>query len=127
MSRHAFNPPGETPPSPMYSFGASAEGWVHTSGIVAIDERGVTQHSGDARAQTDFVLCRIGKILAQRDCSFDDVVLAQIFLKSMSDYQDMNSAYATYFPSNAPARFCISAGLVKDDWLVEINVIAKAK
>lgn len=127
MSRFTFGPQGEVPPSPMYSFGASADGFVFTAGIVAIDAQGATQHPGDAQAQTRYVLDTIGRILNEKGCGFDDVLLTQIYLKSMDDYKAMNVAYSDYFPVNPPPRFCIAAGLVKDDWLVEIAAIAKSK
>lgn len=126
MSRHAFNPPGGRPPSSMYSLGAGADGWVFTSGIVAVDEQGVTQHPGDAAGQTRHVLDQIGRILQARGCGFDDVLFVHVYLKSMADYREMNQVYAEYFPDRPPARFCVAAGLVKDDWLVEITVTAKA-
>ena len=110
----------------MYSFGASADGLVFTAGIVAIDTQGVTQHVGDAEAQTRHVLDTVGRILESKGCGFEDVVIAHIYLKTMDDYKAMNKAYGDYFRVAPPARFCVAAGLVKDDWLVEIAVVAKA-
>lgn len=127
MSRHAFNPPGSAPPSPMYSFGAAADGWVVTSGIVAVDERGETQHPGDAAGQTRHVLDQVGRILRAAGCGFEDVLFVHVYLKTMADYADMNRVYAEYFGDRPPARFCVAAGLVKEDWLVEITATATAK
>ena len=127
MSQHAFNPPGRIPASPMYSHGAVAGGLIFTAGIVAIDEKGQTQHVGDAGAQTHHILATIGDILAARNASFDDVLMVHVYLKTMDDYAAMNAVYADVFPAPRPARFCVAAGLVKDDWLVEIAVVAQAK
>ena len=36
----------------------------------------------------------------------------------------MNKAYAEYFSENPPARYCIQAPLVREEFLVEIAAIA---
>jgi aminoacrylate peracid reductase len=127
MAQHAFNPPGRTPASPLYSYGAAGGGLLFTAGIVAVDDQGATQHPGDAKAQTHAVLGTIAQILAARGAGFEDVLMVQIYLRSMADYAAVNAAYAEVFQGLRPARFCVAAGLVRDDWLVEIAVVAAAR
>jgi aminoacrylate peracid reductase len=54
----------------------------------------------------------------------DDVTFNQIFIKEWADYAAVNAVYAEFFPGEKPARYCIQAGLVKADALIEIASIA---
>jgi aminoacrylate peracid reductase len=56
--------------------------------------------------------------------SMDDVTFNHIFVKDWADYAAINQVYAEYFPGDKPARYCIQAGLVKPDALVEIASVA---
>ena len=53
-----------------------------------------------------------------------DIVFNTIILKDLADYRAMDDVYSEYFPTEPPARYCITAGLVQDDFLVEIASIA---
>lgn len=124
MSKYAYDPGGEKPPAPTYSFGALAGNFVFTAGIVAIDAEGKAVHLGDAEAQTAYVLDVIGKILRAKDAGYDDVAMVHVYLKTMEDYQAMNRAYIRYFPDRPPPRFCVQTQLVREEWLVEIVAVA---
>nr|WP_272800568.1 Rid family hydrolase [Sphingobium sp. AntQ-1] len=47
-----------------------------------------------------------------------------MFLKNLDDYAAFNTVYATYFPGDKPARYCVKCELVKPDCLVEIASVA---
>jgi aminoacrylate peracid reductase len=76
------------------------------------------------KAQTRAVLESIEAVLEAGGCKMSDIAFNTIILKSMADYRAMNEVYSEYFPKNPPARYCITAGLVRDDFLVEIASIA---
>ena len=44
--------------------------------------------------------------------------------RDWADYAAINAVYAEYFPGDKPARYCIQAGLVRPDFLVEIASVA---
>ena len=47
-----------------------------------------------------------------------------IIVKDMADYAAVNEVYRGYFGAHPPARYCIAAQLVRDEFLVEIASIA---
>jgi len=56
--------------------------------------------------------------------TIDDIVYNAIFLKNREDYAAFNEVYAEYFGANPPARYCIIAELVREEFLVEIATTA---
>ncbi|HUA57076.1 MAG TPA: pyrimidine utilization protein C [Candidatus Sulfotelmatobacter sp.] len=124
MPRTPIIPKGSAPPLAPYSPGVRAGNTVYVSGVLALDTAGKLVGAGDVKAQTRHVLESIKAIVETAGGSLDDVVYNAIFLKDLADYGKMNEVYATYFPSQPPARYCIRADLVKPEFLVEISAIA---
>ena len=92
--------------------------------MVAMDSDGKTVGVGDARAQTRAVLEAIKAVLEAAGGKMSDITFNTIILKDFADYKAMNEVYAEYFPTKPPARYCIKAGLVREDFLVEIASVA---
>ena len=109
-----------------YSQAIRANGFVFTSGLIAIDP--VTQQliTGDVAAQTDRVLKNLSAILTAAGSGLDRVVRTTVFLKNMNDFAAMNEVYGRYFTSAAPARSTVEVARLPKDVLVEIDVIALA-
>jgi 2-iminobutanoate/2-iminopropanoate deaminase len=107
-----------------YSQAIKANGFVFTSGQIAIDP--ATQHvvAGDIAAQTDRVLRNVSEILKAAGSGLEKVVRSTVFLKDMNDFAAMNQVYAKYFTSAAPARSTVEVARLPKDVLVEIDVIA---
>ncbi|MGA2795108.1 MAG: Rid family hydrolase [Roseiarcus sp.] len=117
-------PNGSPPPLAPYSPGVRADRTIYVSGTVPTNSKGETVGVGDVKAQTRAVLESIKAVLEAGGCKMSDIAFNTIVLKSMADYRAMNEVYSDYFPKNPPARYCITAGLVRDDFLVEIASIA---
>lgn len=107
-----------------YSPGAMADGIVYVSGTLALDKETNVVHVGDAAKQTEFVLEQIKSVIEAAGGTMADVTFNQIFLTDWANYAAINTVYATYFPGDKPARYCIQCGLVKKDALVEIATTA---
>jgi len=120
MAIQPITPPGSPPPLAPYSSAVRAGDTVYVSGTLPIACDGSTVSPGDVRAQTRHVLDTISAVLQAAGASLADVAFNQIFLKDLADYAAFNEVYATYFPGNPPARYCIRADLVKPEFLVEI-------
>jgi 2-iminobutanoate/2-iminopropanoate deaminase len=107
-----------------YSQAIKANGFIFTSGQIAIDP--VTQQviTGDVAAQTDRVLRNLSEILEAAGSGLGKVVRATVFLKSMNDFAAMNGVYGKYFSSVPPARATVEVARLPKDVLVEIDVIA---
>jgi len=109
-----------------YSQAIKANGFVFTSGQIAIDPATQQVVAGDAAAQTDRVLRNVSEILEAAGSGLGKVVRSTVFLKNMSDFAAMNQVYGQYFSSDAPARSTVEVARLPKDVLVEIDVIALA-
>jgi 2-iminobutanoate/2-iminopropanoate deaminase len=107
-----------------YSQAIKANGFVFTSGQVAIDPATQQVIVGDVAAQTDRVLKNVSSILNAAGTGLEKVVRSTVFLKNMSDFQAMNEVYGRYFSAAPPARSTVEAARLPKDVLVEIDVIA---
>jgi aminoacrylate peracid reductase len=124
MKKTVIIPKGSSKPLAPYSPGTGAGNVVYVSGMVALDGEGKTIGVGDVKAQTRAVLEAIKSVLEVAGGTMADITFNTIILKDFADYKAMNQVYAEYFPIDPPARYCITAGLVREDFLVEIASIA---
>jgi 2-iminobutanoate/2-iminopropanoate deaminase len=109
-----------------YSQAIKANGFVFTSGQIAIDPATQQVVAGDVAVQTDRVLRNLSEILEAAGSGLGKVVRSTVFLKSMNDFAAMNQVYGQYFSSDAPARSTVEVARLPKDVLVEIDVIALA-
>jgi 2-iminobutanoate/2-iminopropanoate deaminase len=107
-----------------YSQAIKANGFIFTSGQVAIDPATQQVIAGDISAQTDRVLRNVSEILEAAGSGLGKVVRATVFLKNMNDFTAMNAVYGKYFSSAPPARSTVEVARLPKDVLVEIDVIA---
>jgi len=107
-----------------YSQAIKANGFVFTSGQVAIDPTTQQVINGDVGAQTDRVLRNLSEILEAAGSGLGKVVRATVFLKNMNDFAAMNAVYGKYFGTAPPARSTVEVARLPKDVLVEIDVIA---
>ena len=117
-----------TPNAPQaigpYSQAIKANGFVFTSGQIAIDPATQQVIQGDVAAQTDRVLRNLSAILEAAGSNMSKVVKCGVFLKNMSDFAAMNEVYGRHFTSAPPARSTVEVARLPKDVLVEIDVIA---
>ncbi len=107
-----------------YSQAIKANGFVFTSGQIAIDPSTQQVVTGDVDAQTERVLRNLSEILEAAGSGLGKVVRCTVFLKNMNDFAAMNQVYGKYFSSAPPARSTVEVARLPKDVLVEIDVIA---
>ncbi|MGA8618251.1 MAG: RidA family protein [Candidatus Sulfotelmatobacter sp.] len=107
-----------------YSQAIKANGFVFTSGQIAIDPSTQQVVAGDVGAQTERVLRNLSEILEAAGSGLGKVVRSTVFLKNMEDFAAMNQVYSKYFSSTPPARSTVEVARLPRDVLVEIDVIA---
>jgi 2-iminobutanoate/2-iminopropanoate deaminase len=107
-----------------YSQAIKANGFIFTSGQVAIDPATQQVVGGDISDQTERVLRNLSEILEAAGSGLGKVVRSTVFLKNMNDFAAMNQVYAKYFSSAPPARSTVEVARLPKDVLVEIDVIA---
>jgi len=107
-----------------YSQAIKANGFVFTSGQIAIDPATQQVVTGDIGAQTERVLRNLSEVLEAAGSGLGKVVRCTVFLKNMNDFAAMNQVYGKYFSSAPPARSTVEVARLPKDVLVEIDVIA---
>lgn len=105
-----------------YSQGYEANGFVYTSGQIAIDPvSGATPEGITAQAEQS---CRnVGAVLEAGGVGFENVIKTTCFLADMADFAAFNEVYAKYFISK-PARSCVAVRTLPKGVLCEIEAIA---
>lgn len=79
----------------------------------------------DVTGQTEEVLAKIDKLLAQVGSDKSKLLSAQIFLPDMKDFAGMNVAWEKWvLPGQTPARATVEAKLANPAYKVEIMCIA---
>ena len=109
-----------------YSQGVSAQlrSITITSGQLPIDPATGSFAEGGIAGQTRQSLENVKAVLEAGGFTMEDVIKTTVFLKDMNDFAAMNEVYATFFPSNPPARSAVQVGKLPRDAMVEIEAIA---
>ena len=107
-----------------YSQAVLANGFLYTSGQIAIDPATGELEMSSIENETKMVMSNLSAVLEAADMNFGDVVKTSIFLQSMDDFQVVNEIYATYFDSAPPARETVQVGKLPKGVNVEISMIA---
>jgi len=127
MQRTVIVSPNAPAPVGPYSQGVVMDGWLWTSGQVALDPATGVLVGRDAAAQADRALRNIGAILAAGGSGWAQVVRATVFLTDMDDFAAVNAVYARYLPVSLPARVCVEVSRLPLGALVEIDVTARVE
>ncbi|MBO5525864.1 MAG: RidA family protein [Clostridia bacterium] len=116
-----------TPDAPAaigpYSQAIVANGFVFTSGQIAINPQTNAVQATTIEEQTKQVCENLKAILEHCGSSLDKVVKTTCFLADMNDFAAFNGIYGTYF-TEKPARSCVAVKTLPKNVLVEVEVIA---
>lgn len=107
-----------------YSQAIKANGFVYTSGQVAINPATGKVIDGGIKEQTQQVLTNLTAVLKAAGTTLDKVVKTTVFLKDMNDFAAMNEVYSQFFPVHQPARSAVQVARLPLDVAVEIECIA---
>ena len=117
----------ETAPTPIgpYSHIARVENWITIGGLAGVDPRTGQLAGPTVEAQTRQVLANMSHLLAAASSDLQHVVHVNIFLLRMSDFEEMNRAYAECMGAHRPARTVIGVHeLPKPGVLLTMNLTA---
>ena len=79
----------------------------------------------DMYGQTQQVLAEIDKWLAQAGTDKSKILMAQVFVADMAEFDEMNRAWDEWVAqNNTPPRAAVEAKLANPNWKVEIVVTA---
>jgi len=116
-----FGPP-TNPFSPAVRVGST----LYLAGQLGTDSTGALVKGG-IEAETRQTMRNIANVLSKTGSSMDRVVKCTAFLADMKEWPAMNTVYATFFPTNKPARSAFGATGLALNARVEIECIAIVK
>ena len=108
-----------------YSQAIVSNGFVFTSGQIAINPDTNTVEATDINGQSEQVMKNLKAVLEAAGSSFGKAVKTTCFLADMNDFATFNEVYSRYFTS-LPARSCVAVKTLPKNVLVEVEVIAEA-
>lgn len=99
---------------------------VKVSGAVSMDDAGSPTAVGDLEQQMENVYSDLRKVLAHYGCTFDDVVVENIYTTNMAGFLGLagyrSSIYTKHFPT---ATWLEVKGLALPEFLIEIELEAR--
>lgn len=108
-----------------YSRAVRVDRFIFVSGTTATDDDGSTVGAGDPAAQTDFIIRKIERALAEAGASLADVVRTRVYLTNADDWEAVGRVHGRYFGDVRPANTLVEVSrLVGSDYLVEIDADA---
>lgn len=122
-SRHpvtALGAPGAVGP---YSHGVASGGFLFCSGQVALDPETGELVAGSIGDRTRRCLDNLAAVCAAAGAQLVDAVRLTVYTTDMGQFAAINEAYATYFPSDPPARVAIGVAVLPLGTDVEIDAV----
>jgi 2-iminobutanoate/2-iminopropanoate deaminase len=98
---------------------------LFTSGQLGLDPDTGELVAGGTAAQTRRALQNCVLLLEAARASTADVLKVTVFLRSLDEFQEMNSVYAEFFTQDPPARTTVQAAALPKGAAVEIECIAR--
>lgn len=109
-----------------YSQAIAANGFLFTSGQIAIDPAVGDVVATTIEAQAEQVMKNLSAVLEANGLTFADTIKTTCFLADMADFATFNEVYGKYF-TNKPARSCVAVKTLPKNVLCEVEVIALLK
>jgi 2-iminobutanoate/2-iminopropanoate deaminase len=110
-------------PNP-YSYGIKSGNTLFLAGLISRNGKDNSTIKGDMAAQTKTVMDNGAAVLKAAGMTLADVVSSRIYITDSAKFQDMNTVYRTYFPTDPPARATVKADLTSADYVVEVTMVA---
>jgi enamine deaminase RidA (YjgF/YER057c/UK114 family) len=97
---------------------------VFVSGTTAT-HRGRAIGGCDPAAQTHYAIDKLEAALQSLGARLEDVVRTRVFVRNAADWEPVARAHGQRFGAILPANTLVQAGLIGDDYLVEIEAEAE--
>jgi 2-iminobutanoate/2-iminopropanoate deaminase len=125
VSRDEIRVPELAEPISHFTDAVRAGGFLHVSGIVAVDGDGRIVGGDDVVAQARQVLENMRAVLAAGGCGFDDVVKVTIYLTDIDERPLITPVRQEVFGDSRPASTLVEVPrLAVDGAKVEIECVA---
>ena len=108
-----------------YSQGIVSGDTIYVSGQLPINPKTNELIKDSVSAQTSQVLDNVGGILETAGFTMTDVVMVQVYMVNLKDFNIMNEVYERYFGESKPARITVGVASLPKGAELEISIIAK--
>ena len=123
--QQVISTPGAPAAIGPYSQAIRVGNTLYLAGQIALDPA-TNQMIADRsiEAETRRVLDNLKAVVEAAGFAMSDIVTTTVFLADLNEFARMNAVYATYFPTNPPARATVQAARLPRDVKVEIVAMA---
>lgn len=108
-----------------YSQAVSVDGWLFTSGQIALDPATGEMEAGGFETEARRVLSNLEAVLASAGCTFSDVTKATVYVTDLAEFPKLNALYGEAMGNHRPARATVQVAALPKGALVEIDLIAR--
>ena len=95
---------------------------VFISGTASINNKGEVMYAKDVEQQTRRMWENVEALLAEAECTFDDVCEMIVYLRDIADYDLVSALYQERFPGRPTV--IVHAPVCRPGWLVEMECTA---
>ncbi|MCC6181187.1 MAG: RidA family protein [Bacteroidia bacterium] len=113
--------------SKPYTPAILSNGNLYISGQLGLDLSIGQLVKGGVIVELQQTMKNLQAILQEHNCTFDNLIVVNIFLKSMDDYAAVNEEYIKYFPNRKPTRTCVAVAGLPFGASIELTTIAEVK
>ncbi|MEM1256687.1 MAG: RidA family protein [Cyanobacteria bacterium P01_D01_bin.71] len=125
MLEYITLPDNLLPPPAPYSHAVRAGDFLFVTGQLAEDPITGEVSRGSLVEQTKRVMENLKIVLERAHSSFDQVVMARLFLTDLRDYDEVNKVFSSYFiAERRPSRTTVGVIGLAGQGDVEIDLIA---
>jgi reactive intermediate/imine deaminase len=125
------NNTANAPTNPLSAQSVAFSHYNNLSAQLPVDPKTGRLVAGGVKEQTRQCFKNIKAILESIDVPIDDIVKITIFLKNLSDMEDVNEVYRTFFPDSAiaraaayvPARTTVAVSALPMGALVQVEAV----
>ncbi len=107
-----------------YSQGISTGNLVFISGQLPIDPATGKLLEASIGEQTNLIMRNIEAVAQEAGTSLNNIVKTTIFLTDLSNFQEVNAAYGSFFTEAPPARATVQVAALPLGASVEIEAVA---
>lgn len=108
-----------------YSQAVSIDGWLYTSGQVALDPATGEMVGDDFETQARQVLANLEAVLTAGGCGFGDVVKSTVYITDFADFPRLNELYGEAMGDHRPARSTVQVAALPKGAKLEIDLVAR--
>jgi 2-iminobutanoate/2-iminopropanoate deaminase len=106
--------------------GIRTEQYLFVKGMLGHDPQSGELASDEIRGQTHQAIANVRSVLEAGGTSLERIVTILVQLVNRADFDAFNEVYASYFPSDPPARTVMLTGIARDGAVVELTATALA-